>query len=475
VTDVEGLVGLLQRADWTRLSLSAETNDGSTVLVAPGMRYRYQTAGYMTGCDGARPWELSEDEDDHDGSVHWISGPNAPLPRMLCPAWLLKSSRLEVRGRTRACGRDALDVVMTRRPTLRTRPMYAHHLAEHVEALIDAESGIVLRLTETDDGSEPAVLELIRADFAPVIDSSLFQPPPGSRIAEGFGESVRGALGPAGQAAATVGGLAAGALGAWIKYSPWRRPRTPDAHEGIVETAIPLDEPTPDGSQARPPLSDRVLELLHAGGPAELAASLHQWTDVGAMAAAVPSSARRAGLGGLGLLMDAISEQPTTRHTVSAIRFAGPRSYQIDHSYTPRGGPLTIACDGQHRWEVYPDKIITEPAGPPPHDIGNLLDPSWLLQCALSGGDIVTACGRPAYQIMVTRRKGEDSVELLFRAAVADVDAELGIVSRLTYYVGKQPVQRYELRDATTRVGDFLPRVPAGLPVTERTRRFEAS
>jgi hypothetical protein len=36
------LVGLLYRADWTRLSLSAEVNDGSTVLIAPGRRYRLQ-------------------------------------------------------------------------------------------------------------------------------------------------------------------------------------------------------------------------------------------------------------------------------------------------------------------------------------------------------------------------------------------------------------------------------------------------
>ena len=114
MTDVHELVRLLHRTDWTGLSLSAEVNDGSTVLVAPGMRYRYQTAGYMTGCDGGRPWELSDDDDDNDSSVHWVSGPEAPLSRLLCPAWLLESSQLEVRGRTRACGRDALDVVMTK-------------------------------------------------------------------------------------------------------------------------------------------------------------------------------------------------------------------------------------------------------------------------------------------------------------------------------------------------------------------------
>ncbi len=472
---MDGLVGLLQRADWTRLSLSADVSDGSTVLVAPGMRYRYQTEDYLTGCDGGRPWELSEDEDDHDSSVHWISGATAPLHRMLCPAWLLQGSELELRGRTRACGRDALDVVMTTRPTLRTGPISADDLAGRVEILVDAQTGILLRLAEQGEGSEPAVVELVRADFNPVIDSQKFQPPPGSRIAEGFAESVRGPLGPAWRAAATAGGLAAGALGAWIKYSPLRRTPTPDADYGDIETAIPRDEPTPASAQARPPLSDHLLELLHDGGPAELAASLHQWMDFGAMVASVPASARRAGLGGLGLLVDAISEQATARHSVTAIRLAAPGRYQLDRSHTPRRRPRTIACDGQRRWQIYSDKIVTEPAGPPPPEIGNLADPSWLLQCTLFGGDMVTACDRPAYQIMVTKRSGEYSAGMLFRAAAADVDAELGVVLRLTYYIGDQPVQRYELRDVTTSVGDFQPRIPEGLPVVERARRFEAS
>ena len=49
------VVGLLYRADWTRLSLAAVTVDGATVLLAPGRRYRYESGGYVTGCDGTRP------------------------------------------------------------------------------------------------------------------------------------------------------------------------------------------------------------------------------------------------------------------------------------------------------------------------------------------------------------------------------------------------------------------------------------
>jgi hypothetical protein len=101
MTGEPDLISLLHRADWTRLSLSAEVNDGSTLLIAPGRRYRVQTGEYVKGCDGDRPWMLSQhDVDGHevDGTVHWISGPEPPLPTLLCPAWLLKSSRLEARG-----------------------------------------------------------------------------------------------------------------------------------------------------------------------------------------------------------------------------------------------------------------------------------------------------------------------------------------------------------------------------------------
>src|SRR6266567_4047339 len=157
MTDDAGLIGLLHRADWTRLRLSARLSDGSTVVIEPGKRYRFETAGYVTGCDGGRPWELrdEDDDEDEDGERHWISGPEPPVRRLLCPAWLLESSRLEVRGRVRVCGREALDVVASARPD-------RHRSAE---AAVDAELGILLRLAERGSGDEPDVLEMVTADF----------------------------------------------------------------------------------------------------------------------------------------------------------------------------------------------------------------------------------------------------------------------------------------------------------------------
>jgi len=479
MSDEHGLVGLLYRADWTRLRMSAEVSDGSTVLVAPGRRYRYQSAEFVTGCDGGPPWELEAEDEDPDGSVHWISGPEAPLRRMLCPAWMLEDSELQVLGRVRACGRDALDVAMTRRPRGRRGPEPSDDRPAPVRVLVDAELGILLRIAEPHGSEETQVTELVTADFDPVIDPDLFRPPPGSRIAEGIGEALGGSFGPAWWAAKTAGGLAAGALAAWIRYSPFRRRQPP--YDGMdLEAAIPPDDPPPelsaDGVPDGPPVSDELLDLLHTGGSYEFAATLHEWVGLGALASSVPAAARRAGFGGLGLLMDAIAEQPATGHLTSRIRFAGQARYQIDREYQPPRGPLTIARDGDRWWQVYSDKIVTGPAKLPHGDMSSgireLADPSWLLQCRLSGGSTVHVGSRRAYRINAARGRGFKSFAMMFPAAVAVVDADLGVVWRLTSYIGARPVQRQELRDLTTDVGDFQVALPDNLPTVEETRPF---
>src|SRR5262245_41997447 len=205
MTGEAGLIGLLHRADWTRLRLSARLSDGSTMVIAPGKRYRFETAGYLTGCDGGRPWELSDEDDEDDGGeVRWFGGPEPPVPRLLCPAWLLEGFELEVRGRVRVCGREALDVVASARQAQR----------ESAEAAVDAELGILLQLAEPGSGDGPDMLEMVTADFDPVIDPAIFRAPPGSLRAEGYGAMLGGG-GLPWHVAKTAGGLAAGGLGAW--------------------------------------------------------------------------------------------------------------------------------------------------------------------------------------------------------------------------------------------------------------------
>jgi hypothetical protein len=406
--------------------------------------------------------------------VHWIGSPEPPAPKLLCPAWLLVGSRLEVRGRGQVAGRDAWEVTVTKRPG--TAVAVTGALAGRTAAAVDAELGIVLRLAEDADGSEPAVTEVVSLELGPVTGPQDFAPPPGSRISETLGE-MQGGAGLAWRAVKTAGGLAAGGLGAWIRHSAARA--APSQAAGEMGEMPPCD-PAPDLSAGRvpagPQVSDEVLSKLHQGGAGHFEATMHQWMDVAAAASRVPAGARSAGLGGIGRLADAVSELPATAHLVSAVRVGGPGQYQVDSSRWQRTGPGIIACDGQRCWQVREGTATVGPAESMPGDIGSLADPSWLLECRLSGGEPVTVGGRPACRLSVARRGpgwASPPPQLLFPAAVAVVDAELGIVLSLTSYIGSTPVQRYELRDITTAAGDFQVDIPPDLPVTEASDRRE--
>jgi len=79
---------------------------------------------------------------------------------------------------------------------------------------------------------------------------------------------------------------------------------------------------------------------------------------------------------------------------------------------------------------------------------------------------------RAAWRINAGRRPGDESLALMFPAAVAVIDAQTRLVSRLTCYIGARPVQRHELRDVTADIGDFRVEIPGDLPVVEETRPF---
>jgi hypothetical protein len=165
--------------------------------------------------------------------------------------------------------------------------------------------------------------------------------------------------------------------------------------------------------------------------------------------------------------MDSVSESAGAGRLTSWLRIAGPTRYRIDRSYAPKIGPVMIACDGDHVWRVFADRVTRGPAAPLPMDVRELADPSWLLRCWLAGGESVLAGGRPAYRIDVVKRRDQASISMIFPAAVAVVDAELGIIVRLTSYIGGTPVQRYELENIAVLTGEFRVDIPDGLPVTE--------
>jgi hypothetical protein len=91
-------------------------------------------------------------------------------------------------------------------------------------------------------------------------------------------------------------------------------------------------------------------------------------------------------------------------HTVSRLRVGGRDQYRLDClTRSGRNRAKTIACDGEHSWQVFAAQTMVGPAYPLPRDIANVVDSSWLLGCRLSGGAQVSYRGRRAYQLRVSR------------------------------------------------------------------------
>ena len=518
------VVALLYRADWTRLSLSGVVHgdDDESVEVAAGKRYRLENAGgsRIRGCDGERIWEWSAELPPPD--VQLDGGPEPPFPVLLCPAWLLSGYSLAVTDETTVGGRSGIRVAATRlsRPDGgRIRGMMVPVAPpewwpavryDRVTAVVDAELGILLSCEGQREAGTPDVTEFRTLAVGAEVDPERFTAPPGSVVGDGSGSRPSWSIGPfegsgwpfgaAGrEAAKTVGGLAAGGLGAAIRYTPRKRQDTfaKATEDADPEPAMPADDLVPglgtDGPVA--PVSDEVLYVLYRSGLGvpRFTATLHQWVDGTALLEAVPESARKAGFGGVGFLVDALGDRARdagAAHLVRDIRIGGWDKYRIDLTYPApdadqdhrdwrhrhRSEARTVACDGQRRWTVYPDRVVSGSAQPLPDEIVRLADSSWLLGCDLSGGEEVMAEGRRGYRVAVDERRQSPSLLGVFSGfffpAVAVVDAESGRLSRLTMYKGGKPVVRTELRDIVadesgSGSGDFGFTPPPGLRVEE--------
>ncbi len=455
--------------EWERATEVLGTESSRfTLLVAPGRRYREQGEGYVSGCDGERAWRA--EQDDGDWSVEAAGGPEPPpAARLLRPSWLLTGFTLEPGGPASVSGRDALRVVATPRTTDRSvtgcRPL------DRVEVAVDAQLGILLRCEEILDGKPLRVTELafIRVDPARVVFNAPFRPPGGWDSVDDSGPPST-PNGPGWEVAKLTAGLAAGGLGALIKHAPFRPFETATREEADAEMPS-SDGPLPaDGPLA----SDEVLRLLHSSpdrwSPG-ITATLHQWHDVAAMLAKLPDSARRAGFGGLGSLVDAAGERIATVHTIFRLRLGGSGQYRIEPVLYPRlpGGyrPETVICDGERRWRIGRDEVATGPATALPREIANLFDTSWLLEHQLTGGGEIVTGGRRGYHLRVAFDSPRG--ELFFPGDVV-VDAELGVLLRCISFADSWPLMRYELRDVVSEPsgpGDFQPDIPAGMPVVE--------
>jgi hypothetical protein len=524
MTDTPDLVVLLYRADWTRLSLAAEVShtidhdlsalrsepdapgggsphephgphvgagrrgrpagnewdvatdlqgtetSRSTLLVAPGRRYRYRGEGFIYGSDGDRSWQELED----DGA--WVAGltgdaqgSRPPLATLLRPTWLLTGFALEIGGPVTACGREALRVVATPRRSIRDSAARWHQPLDRVEVTVDAELGILLRHEEIFQGRPLSLTELLSVSFDPaeVGDDEQFQPPSGWAAAEKNAKPTPPDVLGSDLVKLTIF-LAGGGLGALIK--PSSSDPFGQATREEPDTAMPEDEPIPPGAL---PVSDEVLHLLHAGQDRRepgIQATLHRWADVSALLSRVPDRVRRAGLGRIGSLVDAAGQRIPTDHTVTRLRIAGPDRYRIDKVAGPdaRALPVTTVCDGERCWWIFADKVKVGAAAPPRGEIANLLDPSWLLGARLTGGTETVIGGRRGYRLAVA--PDYPGRIAMYSPDEVVVDAELGVLLGWITRLGQRTVSRYELRDVTAysgEPGDFQPDLPPGRRVVE--------
>ena len=562
--DEQELVGLVYRADWTRLSLTgtvrgcgqfpetswdeawwpsgsfgdgrppeppewlmatAERPDDECALsVAPGRRYRLERTdgSRVLGCDGERVWQWLADVPP-GAAVKFERRPQPPVPTLLAPAWLLTSGRLTIEGETEVAGRPGIVVAAVAAAGPARGPGTAAMLAwgllpraQRVAAVIDAELGIVLRRESHYQEGRGTVTEFARLEVGGKVDPAAFDPAAGSFFGDGkaaAGGSPRPAAEHIGlEALKMVGGLAAGGLGAAIRYSPKRQPDPFATATGEgPDDVMPDDEPLPgsalgsasEGGQAgdRTPAGDEVLRLLHRSGlePTPFSGRLLEWTDgevLGrGMLGAVPESARRAGFGGVGYLIDAMLDAAEgaglIQHAVYSVRVGTWDRYRVDRVFRApsarrrprvrrrvRGDAVTVACDGERMFRVFENEVRAGPAAAldddVPGDLRHLVDGSWLLQYRLSGGDLVEVDGRPGYRVIATAGEGPllsppmSWIPGLWLPAVAVVDASSGRLLRLTRYRDGQIATRVELRSVSDGGSDdfaFTP--PDGLPVND--------
>ena len=205
------VIGLLYRADWTRLSLSAEVrsetdrellprlsrdepprwyrprqaqtqeeqtqeeewsrwhrawsaqkqDDGryswrGTLLIGPGGRWRLEGSvpgrdaggGAAEGNDGERGWSWRPSATDGPPPLPVkVNGAYPPVPELFCPSRLLGGYTLEELGPVTVADRDAIAVAATPRRDVLSSDP-GHRSHDRVEVAVDAELGILLRRIE---------------------------------------------------------------------------------------------------------------------------------------------------------------------------------------------------------------------------------------------------------------------------------------------------------------------------------------
>ncbi len=508
------VIGLLYRADWTRLSLSAEVRfeqDGdlarrrenavrtesmrrmgfrpgspgmpdveqepdaerdvyhrwhAALLIAPGRRYRLEYegdhGGQADGSDGEQAWTLRPPDPPPLPPRDFENRPGLPVPALFRPAGLLARFTLDVGGPVTACGREAIAVTaVPRHGAVGSGTSRRPPACDRVELIVDAETGILLRREETFEGQLLTLTELTTVTMSPpeADDPARFAPPADSHPVRDP-EDAPGRSGLGWQVAANAAGLAAGGLGAWLRLAPHLPGHRPAA-EASVLAAMPSPEPGPLDPGDGPLPSDDLLGLLYRSGqydgddPQVRGAAVRRWNDTTAWLDQVPGTFRAAGHGGVGYLLDTLARKETVTLSTGQLRIGGPELYYLDYSsWQGRPEPVVIACDGEQYWRIRENVTLVGTPRPATGDFASMIGSSWLLGERLSGGVEITYHGRRGYHLRVTRGDGATHEgPTMFYPADAIVDAETGSLLRLIAYQGDAPAEWWELDDVTTETG----------------------
>jgi hypothetical protein len=469
------------------------------VLLRPGGRFRNQTRSAggglsVTTSDGNVSWESYEagpDDDDPpedgDDEPPSLSPAQPPLDLLLCPAWLPARFRLEQAGSEVVAGRRALRVIGTRRPVIgrrsrsgssRTRP--AHRSSselpdrlDRADVLIDADLGILLRAELLHSGQTITRLEVttLVTDPPAVDDTDVFTPP-----ADPVQDRPRSTSGPGqdlGQLK-TAADLGASAMSFMIRHAPRREPPA-GSRPDPADTPALAGGPWPGQPGPDEPVSSRVLGLLYAAGlsRADFDAELRTWADSAVGAETFRYVTRNTRLSGVTRLGDALGDLATTWQRREALRIGLPNRFRIDYidGGMKQQRASAEATDGSQRWRVFPGHTSIGPAQPLPARIARLVDPAWLLDWRLTGGAEVIEGGRRGIRIRIGERWHAGERAALPAPVDAVIDAELGVLLRLTEEQSGRPAKQLVLAGLAVReprgASSFRIEVPAGTRVVQ--------
>ena len=474
-----------------------------TLTLAPGGRYRLElTAGEDPGLapddpdepseedDGTDPWASAVTGDDApdgpagdtrwrgycgDGTSHWIvhgdraertadTSLPASVRALLHPSWLVSGWDLELAGTAEAAGRATVRVIATPRPLTRGQYAGRDRLLDRIVLLADPDLGLLLchEIIRTGRSDETTLISSLvpgSADPGP----APFRPSPGMPVSDrkGYAESAAGQWqqmdGPGWRLAKS----AAGALGEGLGFAVRHTPRTPPE-----PGTPPMPDPGPPDTTPAPLPADLVNLLHRTGLPApRFSATAGTWYDGEGMTAAGQSL--RAGAGPLARLLgpaevwSALADRPVAdRYQAERVALSLPGRYRVDQlSGLDSKNLRTRASDGERAWAIYPNRVVVLPARVRPLEDRwlRLADPSWLLGRGwqLSAARPQRVGGRDGWLLWAHYAGTADSPGWLLMGQgllpqmCVVIDAELGVLLRMTCYADGTPVMCTELFNLT--------------------------